>query len=158
LDEQNPIIHYRGIYILNNNFNAAFGTLVIPVAKLILVIVFVFSFFAMVRLWSFLNPLSFTMMALVNPSTGLFLLPVSIIMSSLYDASAQFQKNMLPLIQLIPDKMGRIHIGRQLKSCALIRCQVGSLYHMEAKAKLTLLHHIVNGVVFLLVNVKVYYV
>jgi hypothetical protein len=42
----------------------------------------------------------------------------------------------------------------QIESCQLIRCQVGGLYYMEAKAKLTLIHQVVNGVVYLLVNVK----
>ena len=43
----------------------------------------------------------------------------------------------------------------QLKSCALIRCQIGNLYHMEAAAKLTMIDNVVNGIVFLLVNVNV---
>jgi len=148
LDEETAIIHYRGVYILNKNFNVAFGAVVIPLTKLFLTIVFVFTFFVIVRLWSLLNALSFTMMVILNVSSGCLLLPTSIIMSSLYDASAQFQKNMLPSIQLIPDRMARMHIDRQLKSCSVIRCHVGSLYYMEAKAKLTLLQHVINGVVF----------
>jgi len=153
-DEEAPILHYRGIYILNKSFNVAFGTLVIPVTKLFLIIVFVFTFFVLLRLWSLLNAFSITMMVVVNVSAGCLLLPTSIIMSSLYDASAQFKKNMLLNIELIPDKMARIFTYRQLKSCSLVRCEVGGLYYMEAKAKLTLLHNVVNGVVFLLVNIQ----
>jgi len=83
------------------------------------------------------------------------LLPMSILMSSLFEKSAQFQRNMLPYVQLIADKQTRKQVEGQLKACSLIRCQVGSLYHMEAKAKLTMLSHVISGVVFLLVNVRV---
>jgi len=43
----------------------------------------------------------------------------------------------------------------ELKSCPLIRCKVGGLYHMESKAKLTLIQKVINGLKYLLVNVRV---
>jgi len=74
-------------------------------------------------------------------------------MSSLYDTSVVFQQNIRHAIKSTVDEKLRKYLERQQDSCYLICCQVGNLYHMEAKAKLTLLQNIVNGVVFMLVNV-----
>ena len=81
-------------------------------------------------------------------------------MSNMFDMSQKFSKNMSCLISCVfasasaADKKANQIQKSELKACQLIRCSVGSLYHMEAKAKLTLIHNVVNGVVFLLVNIK----
>jgi hypothetical protein len=43
---------------------------------------------------------------------------------------------------------------KEIRACQLIRCEVGGLYHMEVEAKLTLMHSVINGLVFLLVQHK----
>jgi len=149
------ITHYRGIDILSRNFNLGFGKLVLPFLKLLVVTVFITSFFAVTRLWSELNALSMLMLSVIAVASITLIIPISIIMSSSYDKSAKFQPNILPCIDMTQDLMEKKILRNQLISCSLIRCQVGSFYHMEAKAKLTLLQHIVNGIVYLLVNVKV---
>jgi len=155
VEVEDLVFQYRGLYILCKDFNAAFGIFLIPTLKLALIILYIFSFFAVVRLWNILNVFSFALVFATTFTSGFMLIPISILMSSFFDSSAQFQKSMEQIIQRIPDKRIRLHSERQLKCCSPIRCQVGSLYHMEAKAKLTMLQHIVNGVVFLLVNVRV---
>jgi hypothetical protein len=54
----------------------------------------------------------------------------------------------------VEDKEKELIFEKELNACQLIRCEVGGLYHMEAKAKLTLSHSIVDGLVFLLVQHK----
>jgi len=83
------------------------------------------------------------------------LIPTTIVMSSLYKTSKNFIRSLKPCIIKLDDT---IHLKevfkRQLISCALIRCEVGGLYYMESKAKLTVVHKLVNGLKYLLVNVR----
>jgi len=149
------IMHYRGIQLLNQDFNKSFGTFIVPSLKLTLLFVTILSFFAVVRLSHGMYVLLNVMMPIFTIiGIGLLFL-VSANMSSLFDISEQFKRNCFRNIELISDKKARIHFMGQLKACSLIRGQVGSLYHMEARAKLTLIQHLVNGLVFVLVNVKV---
>jgi len=154
VDSDTIVSHYRGIYILNCDFNLGFGTIFTPCLKLGLVFLFVFTFFAMVRLRKDLDILTVVFLTVATFTTASLVFPTSIIMSSLYDVSSQFQPNMLPFIGMIPEKKDMLIAQGQVRACQLIRCKVGNLYHMEAKAKLTLLNHVVNGIVFLLVNVR----
>jgi len=147
------ISHYRGIYILNRDFNLCFGSICIPFSKLGLIFTFIFSLFAAVRLRKDLDGLSLVMTSVVAVTTACLILPISAIMSSLYDVSSRFKQNMLSILREMLNRKERQDAEGQLKSCPLIRCQIGSLYHMEAKAKLTLMQHVVNGFVFLIVNV-----
>jgi len=149
------ILHYQGIDILSKDFNMAFGRLVVPFLKLSLVILFVTSFSSIVRLWSQLNILSILMLFIMVIGSSTTVIPASIMMSSLFDKSTQFQRNTsTAFVDRIPDRKEKKILRGHLKACPVIRCQVGNLYHMEAKAKLTLLHHAVNGMVYMLVNVK----
>jgi len=77
-------------------------------------------------------------------------------MSSVYRTSKQFIRNLSECIWQLDsnDKLDKQMLQRQLNSCNLIRSQVGGLYYMESKAKLTLVHKVVNGLKYLLVNVK----
>jgi len=146
------IMHYRGIYLLNQEFNFGFGKIFVPCLKILLIFVFISCLFAVVRFRTDLDGLSLTMISITLVTSASLTIPISIIMSSLYSASSQFKQHMIPVLSKISDKTVRKHIEGQLKSCPLIRCQVGNLYHMEAKAKLTMLEHVVNGYVFLMVN------
>ena len=77
-------------------------------------------------------------------------------MSSLYDMSLVFSTNMSQQIRGMANKKKRRVLEAQLTACPLIRCELGGLFHMESEAKLTMLHHVINGVVFLMVNFKKY--
>jgi len=149
------IIRYKGIQIFCTDFNIAFGKILIPYLKLAIVVVFMFCFFAIVRLVSAMNILAFAMVLISFISCAVLLLPMAIMMSSLYDTSTQYRPNIAPMIENISDRNTRKQVRCQLKGCSLIRCQVGNMYHMEAKAKLTLLQNIVTGIACLLVNVHV---
>jgi len=122
--------------------------------KLGIIIVFVLSFFALARLTSVLDFLAFSLLLSSWISSGI-IVPLSIILSSLFDISSQFQTNNLAIAQNIIGKNVKKQKQSEIKSCLPIRCEVGNMYYMEAKAKLRLLQHAVSGIVFLLVNVRV---
>jgi len=148
-------MHYRGIEILNKDFNKACGEMVIPALKLTLVFDFVCSIFACVRFWSKLDVISTSMLFLFSLGGVILIIPMSMITSSLFDISNQFKWTLLSICGSISDRATRKHCSSQREACSVIRCQVGGLYYMEARAKLTLLQHVINGVVCLLVNTKV---
>jgi len=138
-----------------NDFNLVFGQLVVPFIKLCLIVAFVVSFVTVVRLHKYLDVVSLVMISTMVWTTILDLFPTAIIMSKLYDVSQKFSWNVSERCRPIALQTDRLFLKMQIESCQLIRCQVGGLYYMEAKAKLTLIHQMVNGVVYLLVNVKV---
>ena len=149
------IFQYKGIHMLSNEFNVVFGTIFIPFMKLILFTFCIFGFFISVRLFQFLNPISVAFVVVMMLTSVILLVPVSCVMSNLYDVSSKFPGNLSPHFSKIIQKKRRRILEAHLKSCPVIRCKVGGLYHMEAKAKLTMIHQIINGVVFLMVNFKV---
>ena len=151
------ILHYNGIHILNSVWNVAFGKILVPFMKIALIVVFILSFFSCSRLFQYLDFFPCLFVATYVISSSVMLVPITLVMSSLYAISCNFQQNLFPRIHSADEKK-TAHtniLKSQLKSCTLIRCQVGSLYHMEAKAKLTMIDNIVSGIVFLLVNVNV---
>jgi len=126
----------------------------IPFIKLMLVSVFVTSFFAVVRLHRALDKLSLaTVLVCVVTSVSL-VGPISVVMSSLYKMSTKFSRNLSPKIKLVSNEAEKLIYLRELKSCPMIRCKVGGLYHMESKAKLTLVQKVINAIKYLLVNVR----
>ena len=70
----------------------------------------------------------------------------------MFEISTLFSRNLSSKISLLDEIRAKRILQRQLLSCPIIRCRVGNLYHMEAKAKLTLIHAILNTVAFLLIN------
>ena len=120
--------------------------------KLLITIAVIVTFFAAVRLSEDLDWLSLMVMTLIPVAYVLVMPPIAVLMSRFFDISRKFSWNLFPRIQLVEVKGTREIFERQLKSCPLVRCQVGSMYHMEAKAKMTMLHNVVDGVVFLMVN------
>ena len=152
---QNYSTYYKGIYILNNNSNTTFGKLYIPFVKMALMLAFIISFFATIRVYNDLHILSLFLLVSIAFTSVLMIGPISMVMSSLYDMSSKFECNVLTKIQAVVDnKRSRRIYELQIKSCPLIRCQVGSFYHMEAKAKLTIIHNVLHGIVFLMVNTE----
>jgi len=149
------IIHYKGLYILNIRCNLIFGQIIVPSVKLMLMVVFTVSFFALFRLYKRLNVLSLILVAPITVMQLVILIPMTLVISSLYGTSKKFTGNMAQCIREIDDTARNKKILRLgLRSCNFIRCKVGDMYYMEAKAKLTTLHKVVNGLKYLLVNVK----
>ena len=148
------IFYYKGIYILNNICNKVFGTLLFPFLKLCLIIAFSLTFFACVRISNQFDVVSYVFITIVASASIILLAPISVIMSSLYETSKELPGNLSVHVCNITERSTKKALQSQLKSCPIIRCQVGNWYHMEAKAKLTMLHTTINGLVFLMVNVE----
>ena len=139
---------------MNRDCNMAFGKLYFPFMKLGMITLYIVSFFACVRIYEYLDIISYIFLVTVVATCSMLLIPMAIIMSKLYDTSKDFSRNMSPRICSVTEINSKRILTSKLKSCALIRSQIGNLYHMESEAKLTMLNNAVNGVVFLLVNVK----
>jgi len=138
---------------LSKDFNLAFGKLAVPAAKIGMIVVFMFAFMAVVRLRKEMDWLSLAMVTGFSAIVPALVIPMTVMMSKLYDISSQFKANMTPTVAGISDFKSKQDLSGELKSCSPIRRQVGNLYCMEAKAKLTLLDQVVHGVIFLFVNV-----
>jgi len=149
------ILHYKSLVIITKDCNLVFGRILLPFVKLLLMIFFVTSFFALLRFYDQLNLIPLVLLILITYTTLLLLLPTTMVMSALYKTSKTFIRNLKPRIRSLNESINQKEILKgQLKSCGLIRCEIGGLYFMESKAKLTLIHKIVNGLKYLLVNVK----
>ena len=144
--------HYRGIYILNILCNTAFGKILIPFMKTAVILGFILCFFGCVRLLEYLNVVACAYLVFLLAACLLLLIPITLAMTSLYFKSQNFSHYVFPRL-ITFEKVEQRRLLAMLKSCPLIRCQVGSLYHMEANAQLTMVHNVVNGIAFLLVNV-----
>jgi len=128
---------------------------ILPFVKLLVIVGLIMCIATAVRLHIYLDTLTFYLALTYLPCTLLTLIPISNVMSSLYSISKQFRSNLAERIQRSNNRIGKRTLSMQLKSCPIIRCQVAGLYHMEAKAKLTMLQKIVNATKYLLVNLKV---
>ncbi len=149
---------YRTAFLLNRLNDAAFGKFFIPVAKCMFLTFYInVPAFAIVCYWDRLDFLSISTLGLVFFLATPILVSCTLVMSRIYDISSQFQANMAKKVQTSKDKdNGTIQIWmRELRSCQLVRCQIGNFYHMEGKAKLTLVNTIVNAFVFMVVQRKV---
>ena len=152
---QNCILYYKGLYLVTKDFNRAFGQVCIPIIKFFVMMGLVLSFFALVCLHNELGISSLITVVLALSTTLFLIVPASIIMSNLFEISSKFYPRLSPKIQLIGDPKAKGILERQLKSyCPIIRCQIGNFYYMEAQAKLTVVHNILDGVMFLVVNTK----
>ena len=151
------LLYYKGLYMMSIDSNKVFGNLIVPFLKSALIGAFIISFFASVIFFRTANgfsALGFSVTSYICISCIIFLTPFSNTISGLFDISAQRFRNIYPKIQLVADKKTKQILNRELRSCATVCCQVGGLYHMEAVSKLTMLGGMVNGVAFLLINMK----
>jgi len=153
-EKRRIILHYRALYIITTDCNIVFGRIMLPFIKLFVMILFTTCFFLVIRFHDHINFLSLTLVGIIIPVTLLLLIPTTIVMSSLYKTSKTFIRSLTPSIQNSKVANQKEILKRTLISCGILRCEVGGLYYMEAKAKLTVLHKVVNGLKYLLVNVK----
>ena len=99
-----------------------------------------------------MNLILLVLAGVLSITTMALLVPISIVTTRMYDLSLDFQKHMVSETLQITEKKTRRVLKTSLKSCPLIRCKVGNWYYMEAKAKLTMLHNLLNGLAYLLIN------
>ncbi len=144
---------YKSSFLLNRLNDAAFGRIYIPAAKFMLMIFFInVPAFAVFCYWDKLELLSISTLIVSFGAALPLLVSGSLVMSGIYDISSQFQGNMGKKIQPCGTKRMRGVWMRELRSCQLVRCQIGNLYHMEGKAKLTLMDKMTNIFIFMVVQ------
>jgi hypothetical protein len=146
---------YKSAFLLNRLNDAGLGRIFVPAGKAIILLVYInVSAFALFFYWDQLDLIStstfFSLLAIDVP----ILVTSSIIMSAIYDISSKFQRNMHQKIQGCGNKALERVWFKELRSCQIVRCQIGNFYHMEGQAKLTLVHTMLNNFVFMVVQRK----
>jgi hypothetical protein len=144
---------YRTAFLLNRFNDAAFGKFLIPSAKFMLLTFLVnVPAFVVFCYWNRLDVTSISTLAFFFAIALPILVSCTEVTSEIYNISSQFQQNMAQKVRASENKrMTPIWI-RELRSCQLVRCQIGNFYHMEGKAKLTLVNTMVNIFVFMVVQ------
>jgi len=142
---------YRSIRLLNDLHNVTFGSLLVPILKLILFLVLFVSTYATFKLRSVMSPVVFGFFLVYMLDVLIVIFPGAVIMSKIFDLSSQFQIQQAGRLNRLPP-ITRADLQRQLKSCPTLKCQVGLFYHMEGRAKLTLADNMVNGIAFMLLS------
>ena len=151
------LLYYKGLYMMSIDSNKVLGNLIVPYIKSATIGAFIMSFFGSVTFFRTENgftALDFSVTTYYCITCIIYIIPFSITISGLYDISVQRFQKISPKIQLVANKKTKQIFNRELKACATVCCQVGGLYHMEAMSKLTMLGAMVNGVAFLLINMK----
>ncbi len=145
---------YKCCFLLNNLSNITFGRLLVPGLKFVFTALIIGSLFSLLRFFGELDLYTLGFIVPLYVGSAGILVPAAVLTSALYRYSSQFQRNVLAASRGWKTKKMQLVLAKDIRACQLIRCEVGGLYHMEAKAKLTLAHSIVNGLVFLLVQHK----
>ena len=146
-------MYYRGVYMVNECMNRAFGILLIPCLKLIVLLGFIVSSYAIIRFRGILDAFSLVLIPASMIASAILIVPIALVMSSTYESSQKFRSIVsASFLQLEVGGIKKQYFERLVKTCALVSCKIGNMYYMEAQAKLTMLDLTVNGLVFLLVN------
>ncbi len=131
----------------------ACGQILVPGAKAAVCVIIIGTGFGLTCYW---NQLDFLLVALFFTTIAAalsVLIPSALAMSATYTSSLKFSKNIRKRIHALDNKeKSKALYLRQVRSCQLIRCQVGNMYHMEKRAKLRLVVSVLNGFRFLLIQ------
>jgi hypothetical protein len=139
--------------VLNRLNDAAFRRLFIPAVKFMILTIYVnVPAFAVFCYWDGLDLISISTLVLVFGASVPMLVSCSLVMSKIFDIASEFQRNMELKIQPCKNKRMKQVWLRELRSCQVVRCQIGNFYHMEGKAKLTLVDTMANIFVFMVVQ------
>jgi hypothetical protein len=140
---------YKSAFLLNRLNDAGLGRLFIPAGKAIIMMVYInVPAVALFFFWDQLDIITISTFLSVLAVIVPILVTSSIIMSAIYDISYKFQRNMHQKIQGCGNKALRKVWSKDLRSCQIVRCQIGNFYHMEGKAKLTLVNTMLNALFF----------
>jgi len=142
---------YRSIRLLNDLHNITFGSLFVPIVKLICLLTIFISTYAIIKLRSVMHPVVFGFFLVYMLDALLGMISGAVIMSKICQLSSQFRIQQTRQLNLLPP-LKRLDLLMQLKSLPTLKCQVGPFYHMEGKAKLTLADNMTHGVAFMLIS------
>ena len=88
------ILYFKGIGILVNEYNVAFGIIAVPFVKIIIITLLVFSLFACARLFRQLSFISGLFVSSVAFMSTLVIVLSAMVMSYFFETSSRFSKNL----------------------------------------------------------------
>jgi len=142
---------YRAIRLLNDLHNITFGSLFVPIVKLVTLLGLLISTYVTIKLRSLMHPVVFIFFLVYMLDILIVTFLAAVTMSKIFSWSSFFHIQKVQLLNLLP-QICRSDLKRQLKSFPMLKCQVGPFYHMEGKAKLTMADNTTQGVAFMLVT------
>jgi hypothetical protein len=89
----------------------------------------------LIRYWDHLDLISISTFFVVGGAAAPILLGCSLVVSAIFGISSQFQKNMEQKRQTYEDKPTRKVCIREVRSCQVLRFQIGNFYHMEGNER-----------------------
>jgi len=142
------------LHLLTNLCNVTFGTLFIPAQKFIISQALVMAFSFLVAFYAEFDLLAVLFVGEISMVFPFFLISPALIMSSVFDTSLVFRERMKERISSTENRKEFTYYSKRIRAMRPLRCQVGNLYHMEARAKLTLLDSVIHEIVFILLLIK----
>jgi len=139
--------------LLNNLTNICFGSFTAPAQKLVLLTNIAASIYVVIRLSRNFGITLY--LATLADTMGMLLMvpPAAMAMSKVFTLSAHFHDKMQSSLILENEyREGRRKWQRSLSSMAPLRSKIGPFYHMESRAKLTMVDNLANATAFLLIN------
>lgn len=153
LSHRRCISVYRAVKLLNDLHNIAFGSIFIPLLKLGLVMAIMVTAFGVIRLRNEFSTPVYVIFVLYFVTELIMLIPGTALMSLVYDITIPFQRNIWNnFTENEQSDKEREAIRRILRSLPFLKCGIGSFYHMEGRAKLTLGDNLANGIAYCLVS------
>jgi len=142
---------YRAVTVFNDLHNAAFSSTIVPTIKFLGILGLYVSFFAVTVLRSRIHPFLQVAFLIYVITLVLIMLPGAQAMSQVYVNSMRFHQKLESSLEKIS---GSNELKKNVKSLQLLKSRIGGLYHMEGKAKLTLVDNIARGIAFMMVTFK----
>jgi len=139
---------YTQLVLILNVYNIVFGQLIVPVWKLFASVIIPAGLIRF-RIDSIYEA---GILVVLIGSAAMALVPSALVISTVYNFSKMLLPNLKRRLHHISNIESQFAYSRILKSLPVMRCKVGNFYHMESQAKLTLLHTVISGLVFLLVT------
>jgi len=76
----------------------------------------------------------------------------AILMTFVFNITSQFQRNIKSGVQETKSISDKVELKQTVRSLPELKCKIGSFYHMEGKAKLTIVDKIAQGICFTLLS------
>ena len=140
---------YRCCKLWNELHNIVFGSLFLPAFKLCLLLALFVTAYCVIRLQSSLTTAVYMTFLIYFVTIAGLILPGAMVMTQVYSISAKLHQNMRDYygIDCIKGKWRK----KSLRFLSILKSRIGSFYHMEGKAKLTLAYNIAQVISFILI-------
>lgn len=149
---QRSIRVYKHTQLLNKLYNIVFGRIFVPAAKVIILIGLFILSYCIVKLRAYMSTPMLLVFILDAFTASTLILPGALTMSLVYSTSREFYKNVSRNLESAKCARTKLFYRKKLISMPELKCNVGNLYYMESKAKLTLADTMINGVCFMLLS------